>query len=411
MRNPFALAEQPILQEQLSLVMRHFRNTLVIIPICLLIWWNLSNDLTTPYLHWWAAAAICANLLLQGYSWYYLNYGSLETNTRHKALIYTLLHLIDGSMWGLVSWIVLGNVSTVESVLMMGVFAGMLGGSLATLSPVPLFYLAFALPQVAGMISKLWFMDDLSYHSLSIAVFLYFVALLGQLFNSHKTTLSAISMKFELASSNAKLRDIEKSQTLEQERQRLMQEMHDGLGSSLVSALRVVENGKMQSGELAGVLKDCIDDLKLAIDSIEPVDDDLLLLLATLRFRLGARLENTGIRLHWKVAQIPPLDWLDPRSSLHVLRILQEAFTNIIKHTQATEVTLATHLEADSVLVKITDNGCGFDLNQAMQSGGRGLASQLHRASAIGAEVSWLSGSGETCLILSLPVKQKPKQA
>ena len=73
MRNPFALAEQPILQEQLSLVMRHFRNALVIIPICLLIWWNLSNDLTTPYLHWWAAAAICANLLLQGYSWYYLN--------------------------------------------------------------------------------------------------------------------------------------------------------------------------------------------------------------------------------------------------------------------------------------------------------------------------------------------------
>ena len=86
-----------------------------------------------------------------------------------------------------------------------------------------------------------------------------------------------------------------------------MQEMHDGLGSSLVSALRVVENGKMQSGELAGVLKDCIDDLKLAIDSIEPVDDDLLLLLATLRFRLGARLENTGIRLHWKVSKIPPL--------------------------------------------------------------------------------------------------------
>ncbi|MDR7119691.1 ATP-binding protein [Rheinheimera soli] len=407
MHNPFRLAEPQILQQQLTLVMRHFRSTLVIIPICLLVWWTLSNEVNTPYLHWWAAGAVSSNLLLQLYSWYCLNRTRLEVKIRRKAMIYTVLHLVDGCTWGLLSWLVLSNVSDVEGILVMGVFAGMLGGSLATLSPVPLFYLAFALPQVTGIISKLWFMEDIIYHSLAMAGFLYFFALLGQLLNSTKTTLSAITMTFELANSNAKLRAIEKSQTLEQERQRLMQEMHDGLGSSLVSALRVVENGKMQSGELAGVLKDCIDDLKLAIDSIEPVDDDLLLLLATLRFRLGARLENTGIRLQWKVAQIPPLDWLDPRSSLHVLRILQEAFTNIIKHTKATEVTLSTRLDADSVVVTVTDNGGGFELTDAIQSGGRGLASQLHRAKAIGAEVSWLSDSKETSVMLKLPVKQK----
>ncbi|WP_233079475.1 sensor histidine kinase [Rheinheimera soli] len=407
MHNPFRFAENPILQEQLTLVMRHFRSTIVIIPICLLIWWNLSNEVNTPYLHWWAVATISSNLLLQLYSWYYLKQPSLGANTRRIALFYTLLHLVDGMMWGMVTWLVIGNVSDVEGVLLMAVFAGMLGGSLATLSPVPLFYLAFSLPQVIGMTSKLWSMEDISYRSLCMAVLLFFVALLGQLFNSTKTTLSTITMKFELASSNAKLRAIEKSQTLEQERQRLMQEMHDGLGSSLVSALRVVENGKMQSGELAGVLKDCIDDLKLAIDSIEPVDDDLLLLLATLRFRLGGRLESTGVRLHWKVAQIPPLDWLDPRTSLHVLRILQEAFTNIIKHTKATEVTLSTRLDGDYVVVIVTDNGSGFELTDAIQNGGRGLASQLHRAKAIGAEVSWLSNSNQTSVILKLPVKQK----
>lgn len=407
MHNPFRFAEKSILQEQLRLVMGHFRSTLVIIPICLLIWWNLSNEANTPYMHWWAAAAISSNLLLQLYSWYYLRQESLSTNTRRIALIYSLLHLLDGAMWGLVTWLVLGNVSAVQGILLMAVFAGMLGGSLATLSPVPLFFLAFSLPQVVGMTSKLWSMEDVSYRSLCIAVLLYFVALLGQLFNSTKTTLSAINMKFELASSNAKLRAIEKSQTLEQERQRLMQEMHDGLGSSLVSALRVVENGKMQSGEVAAVLKDCIDDLKLAIDSIEPVDDDLLLLLATLRFRLGSRLENTGIRLHWKVSKIPPLDWLDPRSSLHVLRILQEAFTNIIKHTKATEVTLTTSEVEDFVMVKITDNGSGFELNEALHNGGRGLASQLHRAQAIGAEVSWLSDPQQTSVMLKLPIKQK----
>ena len=52
------------------------------------------------------------------------------------------------------------------------------------------------------------------------------------------------------------------------------------------------------------VLKGCIDDLKLVIDSLEPVDDNLLLLLAKLRFRLGPRLESTGIKLLWQVENI-----------------------------------------------------------------------------------------------------------
>lgn len=51
MHNPFRFAETQILQEQLKLVMGHFRSTLVIIPISLLIWWSLSNEVNTPYLH------------------------------------------------------------------------------------------------------------------------------------------------------------------------------------------------------------------------------------------------------------------------------------------------------------------------------------------------------------------------
>jgi signal transduction histidine kinase len=129
---------------------------------------------------------------------------------------------------------------------------------------------------------------------------------------------------------------------LSQERQRLMQDMHDGLGSSLVSALRVVEDGRLQDMQVAEVLKSCIDDLKLAIDSMEPVEADLLLLLATLRFRLGSRLESTGIILRWEISDVPALDWLDPRNALHILRILQEAFANILKHAQASEIRVTT---------------------------------------------------------------------
>ncbi|HEY8887362.1 MAG TPA: ATP-binding protein, partial [Gallionella sp.] len=209
----------------------------------------------------------------------------------------------------------------------------------------------------------------------------------------------------ELTESHERLREIEHRQTLSQERQRLVQDMHDGLGSSLISALRVVERGQLDEAEVAEVLKGCIDDLKLAIDSMEPVEADLLLLLATLRFRLGPRLESTGIALRWEIEDVPALNWLNPRNALHILRILQEAFTNIIKHTHATEIRVATRFENDYVMVTITDNGQGFAVENALKSGGKGLSNQLRRAESIGAQISWDSNDTGTCLTLKLPIK------
>ena len=216
----------------------------------------------------------------------------------------------------------------------------------------------------------------------------------------------------ELSASHERLRAAEHHQTLARERQRLMQDMHDGLGSSLRSALWAVERGKIaEPVEMAEVLKSCIDDLKLAIDSMEPVESDLLLLLATLRYRLGSRLESTGLTLGWEIADVPPLAWLEPRASLHILRILQEVFTNIIKHTHATHIRLATEVEGDSVVVSIRDNGTGFDLQQALRSGGHGLNNQMRRAEAVGGSITWESGPAGTLVRLRLPLVQAPPPA
>jgi len=208
----------------------------------------------------------------------------------------------------------------------------------------------------------------------------------------------------ELEQSHQRLREIEHRQILSQERQRLMQDMHDGMGSSLTTALRLVERSRMGKADIADVLKGCIDDLKLAIDSMEPVGSDLLLLLAMLRFRLGSRLERTGIALHWEVRDIPAIDWLDPRSSLHILRILQEAFTNVIKHANATAIRVTTDADRDDVTVTIADNGQGFPVESALSSGGKGLASQMRRAQSIGAKVGWMSDASGTRLTLRLPL-------
>jgi signal transduction histidine kinase len=188
-----------------------------------------------------------------------------------------------------------------------------------------------------------------------------------------------------------------------------MEDMHDGMGSSLISALRVVERGRLDEANVAQVLKSCIDDLRLAIDSMEPVGADLLLLLATLRFRIGRRLEDSGLKLKWDVQPVAPLDWLEPKASLHILRILQEAFSNIIKHANATEITVATRMQGGHVAVSVCDNGSGFFVPQgSAESGGKGLANQQRRAEEIGAALRVESSATGTCLTLLLPLTRLP---
>lgn len=211
-----------------------------------------------------------------------------------------------------------------------------------------------------------------------------------------------------LNESHAQLRAIERDQVLMQERQRLMQDMHDGLGTTLMGALKAVERGQEQN--LAEVLRECIEDLKLAIDSLEPVQTDLLLLLATLRFRLGTRLEQAGLRLQWKVQDLPPMEWIDPRSALHLLRILQEVMGNAMRHSGATELTVATRLEAACAVVMVQDNGRGFD-PASVDRRGRGLRHVQQRAEALGAKAIWravdgTSATGGTQFELWLPLER-----
>jgi signal transduction histidine kinase len=213
----------------------------------------------------------------------------------------------------------------------------------------------------------------------------------------------------ELELSHQRLRKVEQQQTISNERQRLMQDMHDGLGSSLISAIRMADRGGMSDAQVTQLLKDCLDDLKLTIDSMEPIDADLLLLLATLRFRLEPRLEGTGIALVWEVREVPPLVWLDPSSALHILRIVQESIANILRHTRATEIRVSVAPEVDGIRVSIQDNGLGFDVPRALaNASGHGLYNQSRRAQAIGGTVSWQSDNTGTVFSLWLPLARPP---
>jgi len=194
------------------------------------------------------------------------------------------------------------------------------------------------------------------------------------------------SLSRQLGLKQAQLQEAERERGVMSERQRLLRDMHDGVGASLISALKMIELGQMSLDEAAQVLRECLDDLRLVIDSLEPIDHDLVTLLATLRYRLGDRLERAGIVIEWEMADIPPLSWLHAPQALEVLRIVQEALANVLKHSRATRVRVSlAHEEMPergaSMVLRIEDDGIGFD--SAAAASGRGIRHMRHRATQI----------------------------
>lgn len=216
-----------------------------------------------------------------------------------------------------------------------------------------------------------------------------YVASIGGLERSREElALRLAEREAELHASHQQLREIERRDVLARERQRLLQDMHDGLGSTLTGALRMAQRGG-DAADLEQALHECMDELKLTIDSIAPMDADLALLLATLRFRLQPRLEASGMRLRWQVGELPRLPWLTPGNVLHVLRILQEVVTNILKHAGATEIVMKTCLDAQGIHVQVADDGKGFVPADTPSVRGHGIGNIHSRAKALGGWVVW----------------------
>jgi signal transduction histidine kinase len=153
---------------------------------------------------------------------------------------------------------------------------------------------------------------------------------------------------------------------------------------------------------MAAALRECLDDLRLTIDSLEPTDNDLLPALGNFRYRVDPRLKRQGITLDWQVGDVPRLACLTPRNLLHLLRILQEAFTNVLKHAGASLIRVETGLMADEqqVFIRVSDNGAGFSGDHR----GRGLANMQQRAERIGGVLQVAPSSSGTTLELLLPV-------
>jgi len=149
-----------------------------------------------------------------------------------------------------------------------------------------------------------------------------------------------------------------------------------------------------------------IQDISTAIkDSMDIQEDDLATLLGMFRMRITQRLKNSQLTLKWQIEDMPPIQDFGPQQALHVLRILQEAVTNTIKHAQADRICLSTYLSTHkagnaSVIVELSDNGNGMSTTG---KSGNGFKNMQHRACKAGGTLEVDSNSSGTRIRLLLP--------
>ena len=208
-----------------------------------------------------------------------------------------------------------------------------------------------------------------------------------------------------------RLRLVESQRVLEAERRRLTRDMHDGLGSQLVQALNVVRGSGQQvdSGAVAAMLNHALEDLRMTLDSLEPMDGDLPTILGTLRQRIAPALQAARVELDWQVEEVPPIPGLEARGVLHVFRCLQEVFANILKHARAGRVTVITRDLGQQVELCVRDDGVGLGAIRSANapgSGGRGMGNIRLRAAELGVAVSFEDARPGTCVRFTFPLQQ-----
>lgn len=205
----------------------------------------------------------------------------------------------------------------------------------------------------------------------------------------------------QLAQAYSERLDAERSAASTQERERLLADMHDSVGAGLSSTHILLKQGQISVEGAAFLVQECIDDLRLVFDVSGHQVEDLQALMADVRYRLEGRLAAAGLQTRWHV-DMPQLPHLGSARCLQMMRILQEAVTNALRHAQARmlEVSLQWHAPSRRLVLQVRDDGQGLPARS--ERPGRGLSNMARRAAAIGGELEVRPGSPGTVVELRI---------
>jgi signal transduction histidine kinase len=230
-----------------------------------------------------------------------------------------------------------------------------------------------------------------------------------------------ITNQVAIAIENARL--FEKAQNLAtlEERHRIARELHDSVSQLLygITLFCTATNRAIRSENFAQVARNldeikenalqALQEMRLLILELDPPLLQREGLVAALQASLELIENRTGLETELKTGGVNRL----PRAvETELYRIAMEALNNLVRYARAKKIMVDLGILYDRVCMEICDNGVGFDLAQARNSGGMGLHNMEQRARQIGGclEISSAPGAG-TRIKVEAPILERQNKS
>jgi two-component system sensor histidine kinase DegS len=203
----------------------------------------------------------------------------------------------------------------------------------------------------------------------------------------------------------------------ERERQRIAQDMHDGINQLLIGAMLELKSARERLGandrsaaevslqRVRAVLERTERDIKQIVYDLRPPTLDALGLAPSLRGYAERFQQYSGISCEVRIEGEPYR--LPSDMEIGIYRIMQEALQNVSAHAQARQTEVAITFSPDAVWLVIGDDGQGFDLDlvQKNQIGHLGIMGMKERAESLGGQLVIQSALGQgTQIKLCVPM-------
>jgi signal transduction histidine kinase len=202
----------------------------------------------------------------------------------------------------------------------------------------------------------------------------------------------------------------------EQEKSSLSRELHDELGGLLVAARMDIswieerlpsDDPEIQAhfSRVHEALQSGVDLKRRVVENLRPSLLDNLGVFPALRWHVADTCGRAGLKC---IERYPTEELrLTAEASIAVFRIVQEAFTNILKHARAQTVEISIDLEPDWLIMRIRDDGVGLPPERLRGLRSHGLAAMRHRASGLGGRWRVRPGTvGGTEIEVRLPAER-----
>jgi signal transduction histidine kinase len=202
---------------------------------------------------------------------------------------------------------------------------------------------------------------------------------------------------------------LEKQNALENERARIAADMHDDLGSGLTT---ITYLSQMAKGDLTAVNLDkikrtstnLIENMSDIIWAMKEENNTIEDLISHIKRYAVDYLENNKISLSNSISHFDEKIIVNGEIRRFLFLCVKEALHNIVKHSQATKVTIEIEIN-DQLSISIQDNGIGFDTKIEKPNSGNGLKNMKKRIEKINGSLYIIADTG-TLTVFSIPIKK-----